>query len=90
MNNRRPQQTDTYNRIMKVGKRIAFTIICTIPFVLAFGYLTRNVIKKNWLQILCFMAIFGLAVLIVEIITRKTEKQKQQKEIVEGKKDVFK
>lgn len=90
MDYRKNVQNDTYNKIMKVGKRIALTIVCTIPFVIVFGFLTRKVITSNFVQILCFMLIFGVAVLIVELVARRREKIKEAKVIVEGKKDVFK
>lgn len=90
MDYRRNQQIQNFNNIMKVGKRVGLTILCTIPIAIIFGYLTRKVITQNWLQILCFMLIFSLAVLIVELVARKQEKRKQAKEILETKKDVFK
>jgi F0F1-type ATP synthase assembly protein I len=80
-------RNEALNNAMKVAKRIAITILCCIPVVIIFGYLTRNVITANWLQILCFMLIMGIAVAIVEVIARA--KEKQQKEEVETKRDVF-
>ena len=79
---------DAYKNMMKVAKRIAITILCCIPVLGVFGYLTRNVIKSDAVQIICFMLIMGTAVAIVEVIARK--KEKQQKEEVKTKRDVFK
>lgn len=72
----------------KVAKRIAITILCCIPVMILFGYFTRNIIKTNGLQILCFMLIMSVAVAVVEVIARAKEKAK--KEEIETKKDVFK
>ena len=81
-------QNDVYNKAFKVAKRIGITVLCCIPVLIAFGYLTRNVIKSNALQILCFTLIMGVAVLVVEVVARR--KEKQQKEENQDKKDVFK
>lgn len=86
---RKNQQEITQN-IMKVGKRIAITILCCVPFLIAIGYLLRNVITSNAVQILLFMLIMGIAVLIEELIARKSERRKQAKIELEGDKDVFK
>ena len=75
---------------MKTVKRIALTIVFTIPVIIAFGYLTRNVITSNALQIICFAAIFGLAVLIVELIYAKRQKRVEQRKVENKNKDVFK
>ena len=80
--------TDAYKNIMKVAKRIAITILCCVPFIILFGYLTRNVITSDALQIVCFTFIMGTAVLIEELVVRA--KEKRQKEEVETKRDVFK
>ncbi len=77
-----------FKNAMKVAKRVAITILCCVPFMLVFAYLTRNIIKYNWAQILCFMAIMGVAVLIVEIIARKKEKIKLENK--DQTRDVFK
>lgn len=76
------------NSIMKVAKRIAITVLCCVPVMIIFGYLTRNVIKSNALQIVCFMLIMGTVVLIKELAVRA--KEKRQKEEIETKRDVFK
>ena len=86
---RKNQQEITQN-IMKVGKRIAITILCCVPFLIAIGYLLRNVITSNAVQILLFMPIMGIAVLIEELIARKRERRRQAKIELEGDKDVFK
>lgn len=83
----RPNKDELGLRIRKVGKRIALTIILSIPIVILFGYYTRNIITNSILQIICFMAIMGTAVLIEELIVRKREKQNKETEI--ERKDVF-
>ena len=82
----RPDKNEIMQKATKVAKRIAITIVWCIPFMVVFAYLTRNVIKTNILQILCFVAIMAVAVTIEEIIVRK--KEKVQKEEIENK-DVF-
>lgn len=79
---------NSFNNIMKVGKRIGLTVLCCVPVMIIFGYLTRNIITSNWLQIVCFMLIMGVAVLIEELIVRAKEKAKSEE--VETKRDVFK
>ncbi len=86
---KRNQQETTQN-IMKVGKRIAITILCCVPFLILIGYLLRNVVTSNAVQILIFMLIMGIAVLIEELIARKRERRRQAKIELEGDKDVFK
>ena len=81
-------RNEVYKSMMKVAKRIAITILCCVPVMIIFAYLTRNAIKSNAIQIVCFMLIMGIAVAVVEVIARR--KEKQQKEIVETKRDVFK
>lgn len=85
---RNNDRNEIYRNIMKVGKRIALTILCCVPIMIVFGYLTRNVITSNALQIVCFMLIMGVAVAIVEVVARA--KEKKQKEEIETKRDVFK
>ena len=80
-------RNEMYENGMKVAKRIAITMICCVPFLIIFAYLTRNVITSNGLQILCFVLIMGVAVLIEELIARRKKKNKVE---VEDKKDVFK
>ena len=77
-----------FKNIMKVAKRIAITILCCIPIVIVFGYLTRNIITSDALQIICFTLIMGVAVAVVEIIARAKEKAKSEE--IETKRDVFK
>ena len=72
----------------KVAKRIAITILCCIPVMILFGYFTRNIIKSNGVQIVCFMLILGIAVAVEEVIARAKEKAKAEE--VETKRDVFK
>lgn len=83
-------QQETTQNIMKVGKRIAITILCCVPFLILIGYLLRNVVTSNAVQILIFMLIMGIAVLIEELIARKRERRRQAKIELEGDKDVFK
>lgn len=79
-----------YKNAIKVAKRIAITILCCVPVMIIFAYLTRKVITSNVVQILCFMLIMGIAVAVVEVIVRAKEKAKKEQEMVEPKKDVFK
>ena len=79
---------DKFKGYFKVAKRIAITILCCIPALVLFGYFTRNIIKSDALQIVCFVMIMGIAVVVVEVIARAKEKAK--KEEIETKKDVFK
>lgn len=81
-------QNDMYNKAFKVAKRIGITVLCCVPVLIAFAYLTRNVIKSNALQIVCFTIIMGVAVLVVELVARKKEKTKKENQIEH--KDVFK
>ena len=82
------ERDEAYKNIMKVAKRIAITVLCCVPFIIVFAFLTRKVITSDALQIVCFMLIMGVAVAIVEVIARR--KEKQQKEQIETKRDVFK
>ena len=84
----RDNRINEFNNLKKVVKRIAIAMLVCIPICILFGYFTRNIIKSDALQIICFMAIMGIGVLISEIVARAKEKQK--KETVETKKDVFK
>ena len=84
------QRNETMKRAMKVAKRIAITVLCCLPVLLIFGYLTRNIITADWLQILCFVVIMGVAVLIEEVIARAIIKKKAEEAQFETKKDVFK
>ena len=78
---------EAFKNAIKVAKRIAITILCCIPVLIVFAYLTRKVITADWLQILCFMLIMGVAVAVVEVVART--KEKRQKEEIETKRDVF-
>ena len=80
-------RNEMYENGMKIAKRIAITMLCCVPFLIIFAYLTRNVITSNGLQILCFVLIMGVVVLIEESIARRKKKNKVE---VEDKKDVFK
>ena len=77
-----------YKKAIKVAKRIGITILCCIPIMIIFGYLTRKVISSDVVQVICFMIIMGIAVAVVEVIVRA--KEKKQKEELETKRDVFK
>ena len=81
---------EAYKKVIKVAKRIAITILCCVPVMIIFGYLTRNVITSNAIQIVCFMLIMGIAVAVVEVVARAKEKAKKEQDIIEPKKDVFK
>lgn len=84
------ERNEIKQNAMKVAKRVTITILICLPFLLLFGYLTRNVITQNWLQILINTFVLAVAVVIEEAITRKKERIRQGKEFLEGKKDVFK
>ncbi len=84
----RNTQNEQVEHAFKVAKRIGITMLCCIPVLIAFGYLTRKVITKNWLQILCFVGIMAVVVLVEEIVARKREKAKKEKQV--ENKDVFK
>ena len=86
---RKVNSTDEgYKKAVKVAKRIAITILCCVPVMIIFAFLTRKVITSNVVQILCFMLIMGIAVAVVEVIARAKEKQKE--DVLETKRDVFK
>ena len=78
---------EAYKNIMKVAKRIAITVLCCIPVLIVFAYLTRKVISSDAVQIFCFVLIMGTVVLFEELIVRA--KEKRTKEKIETKKDVF-
>ncbi len=79
-----------YQNAMKVAKRIAITVICCVPIMIAFGYLTRNVITNSAVQIICFMLIMSVAVVIVELIAKRQAQKREAKKILNNDKDVFK
>lgn len=81
-------RNEGYKSAFKVAKRIAITILCCIPIMIVFGYLTRRIITSDVLQVLCFMLIMGIAVAVVEVAARAKEKAKSEQ--VETKRDVFK
>ena len=84
------QQDEMFKNAKKVAKRIAITMLCCLPVLFLFSYFTRNIITQDWLEILCFMLIMGVAVAVEEVIVRKRERRKAELEILETKKDVFK
>ena len=84
------QQNETFKSAMKVAKRIAITILCCVPVMWIFGYLTRNIITSDALQIVCFVLIMGAAVAVEEVVARKIIKRKEAMAQLETKKDVFK
>ncbi|MBO5955027.1 MAG: hypothetical protein J6Q13_03580 [Clostridia bacterium] len=84
---KQPNQQEFINNAMKVGKRIALTVLICIPFLILFAYLTKDIITSDVAQVLIFIAVMGVAVLLEEIIVRKREKQKKEMQI--EKKDVF-
>ena len=88
--NRNVENTDMFKRAKKLVKRVSITILCCIPFIIIFAYLTRNVITSDAAQIVCFIAIMGAAVAVVEPIARAREKKKAEQAKVEPKRDVFK
>ena len=87
---RKTIQNDFMQNAMKVAKRITITILICIPILIVAAYLMRNIITSNVLQTIFFIVVMGVAVLIEEIVARTREKLKKEKEMVEGKKDVFK
>ena len=86
----RDNRNDAYKAIMKNAKRIALEILISLPVCVIFAYLTRNVITSDFLQILCFMVIMGVAVLIGELAYKRKQQKKEAQEILNPKKDVFK
>ena len=80
------RQNEEVKNVMKVAKRIAITILCCLPFLGVFGYLTRNIITSDFLQVVCFVIIMGATVAIEEIIVRNKEKKEQD----DDSQDVFK
>lgn len=86
----RDNRNELYKNFMKVAKRVAITILCCIPVCVLFAYFARTVITSNVLQCVCFIAIMGAAVLVVEIVSRAKEKKKQEEAKHSTKKDVFK
>ena len=81
-----PNSKFDMQKILKVAKRIAITVLICIPFLFAFAYLTRKVITSNGLQIFSFIVILLVVVGIEELIARKIEKNKKSKPKVEDNK----
>lgn len=81
---------NTPENTIKKAKRIALTMIFCVPLVVVFGYLTRNVITNNVVTIICFMAIFGVVVLIEELLYNRHQKKIEEKRKTNKSKDVFK
>lgn len=79
---------EIYQNLLKRTKRIALTIVCCIPVLIIFAYLTRYYINSRALKIICFMIIMAVAVAIVEVISSKRQKKQEAKKLFE--KDVFK
>ena len=79
---------DSVKNFVKVAKRISLTILCCVPVMIVFGYLTRNVITSNFAQSAIFFVFMAVVVAVEEIVVRRREKQKEQE--IETKKDVFK
>lgn len=79
---------EIYQNLLKRTKRIALTIVCCIPVLIIFAYLTRYYITSRALKIICFMIIMAVAVAIVEVISSKRQKKQEAKKLFE--KDVFK
>ena len=86
----RDNRNESYQKMMKTAKRIAFEILISLPVCIIFAYLTRNLITSDALQIVCFIVIMGVAVLIGELAYKRKQQKKLAQEILNPKKDVFK
>lgn len=84
----RNTQNEQVENAFKVAKRIGITMLCCIPILIAFGFLTRKVITSNVLQIVCFVGIMAVAVVIEETVAHFKNKAKKEKQVEH--KDVFK
>lgn len=82
-------RNEMYKKILKVGKRVAITILCCLPFIILFAYLMRDKLTSNFWQIFIFVCFMAIVVFVEEIIARAREKKKQA-EVLDTKKDVFK
>ena len=82
-------RNEMYKKILKVGKRVAITILCCLPFIILFAYLMRDKLKSDFWQIFIFVCFMAIVVFVEEIIARAREKKKQA-EVLDTKKDVFK
>lgn len=85
----RNNRSEVYKQAIKIAKRIAITMLCCIPVLIVFAYLTRNIIKSDVVQIICFMVILSVVIGIEELIYYR-QKKKQAKQLLEKNKDVFK
>ena len=83
-------RNETYKNIMKVGKRVAITILCCLPFIILFAYLMQDKLKSNFWQIFIYVCFMAVVVFVEEIIARNREKKKQAEKSLGTKKDVFK
>ena len=86
----RDNRNDTYKNMMKVAKRIAIEILISLPICIIFAYLTKDIIKSDFLQIVCFMVIMSVAVVLGELIYKRKQNRKEAQELLHPKKDVFK
>ena len=86
----RDNRNETYKNMMKVAKRIAIEILISLPICIIFAYLTKDFIKSDFLQIVCFMVIMSVAVVIGELIYKRKQQKKEAQELIKPKKDVFK
>ena len=77
--NRNVENTDMFRRAKKLVKRISITILCCIPFILIFAYLTRNVITSDAAQIVCFIAIMGGALRLLSQLQEQERRKRQNK-----------
>lgn len=83
-------RSETFNRMLKTAKRIAIEILISLPVCVEFGYLTKDVITKDFLQILCYIGFMLVAVVVGELIYRYKQKKKLAQQIENPKRDVYK
>lgn len=82
---------DLYIRAVKVAKRIGITILCCIPALIIFAYLTRSFITNDAVQIICFIVIMAVAVIIEELIAKRMSQKREAKKLLrKDNRDVFK
>lgn len=87
----RREQNDLYSRAVKIAKRIGITILCCIPVLIIFAYLTRGIITNDAVQIICFMIIMVVAVVIEELVTKRLNQKREAKKLLrKDNRDVFK
>lgn len=84
----RKTRQEAYREVLKNAKRIALTILCCLPVLIIFGYLTREIITNSAIQILIFVLFMGAVVLIEELIHWRNKKKKQAN--LTEEQDVFK